>query len=342
MVINIKKTNNQQNNQFINNEKNNFYKNEIFIENEGNKPSIEIIIIKQELHNPKNILFKESDLKNIFKKAGLDDYKYQPKKFHLYQQVFVNKSYSEDRLKKPQKYVEEYDDPSTDVSKCIPIQKESNERLEWLGDGQIQATVSAYLFERYSKHNNIDEGFYTKNRSKLVKTDALAKYSEYLGLNKFLLINKYLEDFCNGRNNPKFLEDCFEAFVGALYLDSYKRFGTNIVCKFIINILEATINFPILTIYDDNYKDILMRYYQKAFLGAVPTYGDIKVEEIGDSEDDSKPKKKIFTMCVYDTTKKIIGYGTAKSKKEAEQLAAKEGCKYFNIKVFDTQSYYIN
>jgi ribonuclease III len=339
MVINIKKSENV-----------NFYKNEFVIEKDIPNESCfdeqkypnEITILKQELHNPNNILLKEEDLINIFKKSGLNDYKFQSKKFHLYQQVFVNKSYSDDRLKKPQKYVEEYDDPTTDVSKCVPIQKESNERLEWLGDGQIQAIVSSYLFERYSKHNNIDEGFYTKNRSKLVKTDALAKYSEYLGLNKFLLISKYLEDNCNGRNNPKFLEDCFEAFVGVLYLDSYKKHGMNIVTKFIVNILESVINFSILTIYDDNYKDILMRYYQKNFLGAVPTYGDIKVDEIGDANDDTKPKKKIFTVCVYDPNKKIIGYGTAKSKKEAEQLSAKEGCKYYNIKVFDTQSYYIS
>jgi ribonuclease-3 len=339
MVINIKK-----------NENNNFYKNEFVIEKDINydtyfdeqKSINDIVILKQELHNPNNILLKESDLTNILKKSGLNDYQYQPKKFHLYQQVFVNKSYSEDRLKKPQKYVEEYDEPTTDVSKCVPIQKESNERLEWLGDGQIQAIVSAYLFERYSKHKNIDEGFYTKNRSKLVKTDALAKYSEYLGLNKYLLISKYLEDYCNGRNNPKFLEDCFEAFVGVLYLDSYKRYGISIVTKFIVNILESVINFSILTIYDDNYKDILMRYYQRNFAGAVPTYGDIKVDEIGDPNDDTKPKKKIFTMCVFDPNKKIIGYGTAKSKKEAEQLSAKEGCKFYNIKVFDTQSYYVN
>jgi len=80
--------------------------------------------------------------------------------------------------------------------------------------------VSQYLFHRYLKQ---DEGFLTKLKTKLVRTNMLAKFSLYIGLDKHILISKYVEDMCGGRTNECILEDTFEAFIGALYEDVYRN-----------------------------------------------------------------------------------------------------------------------
>ena len=82
-----------------------------------------------------------------------------------------------------------------------------------------------------------------------------------------------------------------------------------------------------------------MRYYQFNFEGKFPTYGDISCEEISQGVD--LPKKKIYTSSVKDIYGKDIAFGTAKSKKEAQQLAAKEACKMFGIRVSDGVNYYL-
>ena len=80
----------------------------------------------------------------------------------------------------------------------------------------IELCVVWYLFERFPTQ---DEGFKTKIKTKLVNTDSLAKIALYLGLDKHLILSQHVDDVCNGRNNKHILEDCFEAFMGSLFLD---------------------------------------------------------------------------------------------------------------------------
>lgn len=299
-------------------------------------------IVYQCLHNPANSLITYEDLRKIFQKAniledlllaGEDIESYNLRNF---QRAFTHISYTINRDRKQGKNVIEKEDVGVDPAKCVQIQEHSMERLEWLGDAIIQSVVGIYIWERFPGQ---DEGFYTIFRSKLVKTEALANLSIFLDLGKHLLISKHTEDYCNGRTNAKHLEDCFEAFVGALFEQTGGKFKYEIVQKFIINSIENKIDIPMLVMFNDNYKDILMRYYQSNFDGKFPTYGDVAVDEISQGPD--LPKRKVYTSSVKDIYGNELALGTAKSKKEAQQLAAKEACKIFGLRVSEGVNYYL-
>jgi dsRNA-specific ribonuclease len=299
-------------------------------------------IVYQSLHNPTNRYLTINDLKLIFQKAGiLEELEKNGEDFTKwdlpnFQRAFTHISYTHNRTKKQGKNVIENEDDSVIPSKCIPIQEQSMERLEWLGDSIIQSIVGVYIWERFP---NQEEGFYTIFRSKLVKTEALAQLGGFLGFNPLLIISKHTEDYCNGRTNAKHLEDAFEAFIGSLWEQTGEKYKYDIVKKFIINSIETKIDIPMLIIYNDNYKDILMRYYQCHFDGKFPTYSSVNMEEISQGED--KAKRKVYTESVKDIYGHDIAFGSAKSKKEAQQISAKEACKMFGLRVSDGINYYL-
>jgi len=305
--------------------------------------SDEIKIEYQCLHNPKNKLITYDVLKKIFQKADvLEDLLSAEEDINSYnlenfQRAFTHISYSENRAKKYIKNVVETEDSSVNPSKCVQIQKHSMEKLEWLGDAIIQSVVGIYIWERFPGQ---DEGFYTVFRSRLVKTEPLSNLAMYLGLGEYLLISKHHEDYLNGRNQQSYLEDCFEAFIGALYEQTSKKFKYDIVRKFIINVIETKIDIPLLVMYDNNYKALLMTYYQLHFDGQTPTYGDISMKEIVDENNEMK-KSKIYTCSVRDIYGNDIAFGSATNKKDAQRLAAKEACKIFGLRVSDGINYYL-
>lgn len=295
--------------------------------------------IYQSVHNPNNKLLTYNDLRRIFEKAEviefLNEKNFSIEKFNLanIQKAFVHISYSIDRQKKYLKGVVEKEDDGVIVENCVPIQNESQERLEWLGDGILQSIVAFYIWRRFPKK---DEGFYTTTRSKLVKTKALGKFSEYLGLQEFVLINKYQEDVVNGRKDLSILEDCFEAFIGALFLETQSAMAYEFCNKMVLNIIEKTIDFPMLILVNENYKDLLNKYFHKKFMGSVPIYQDISVQESIALENGKQIKKRIYTSGVLDPEGKQIAVGISnKSKKDAEQIAAKEALKLYGHKVYD-------
>ena len=210
----------------------------------------------------------------------------------------------------------------------MPLQEDSNEVLEWLGDAIIQSVSAIYLYKRYNKQR---EGFLTKLRSKLVKTETLSKLALYLNFDKHLIISKHIEIICNGRKNARILEDSFEAFIGAMMNDfgsSNEAEGFDICNTFIRNIIEQKIDITELIINDDNYKDQLMRYYQKMFGGKFPKY---EQKNLITTVTDNGIVNKKFQMIVRDNDNIIIGEGIARSKKEAEQKAAKNALMHFGI-----------
>lgn len=209
-------------------------------------------------------------------------------------------------------------------SNCLDLFQESNERLEFLGDSIVGSIVVSYLYRRFPEAN---EGFMTKLKTRLVKTDALAEFASYLNLGKHMIISKHVDDKCGGRDNPRMLEDLFESFIGAIFLDfsdvetsESKKMGLlygpgySICESFIINILEKLIDFEDLILNDENYKDILLRHFQHNF-SITPKYIELTSE--------GPAHKRHFTMGVSDQNGNIIGKGSEKSKKKAEQLASK-------------------
>lgn len=180
----------------------------------------------------------------------------------------------------------------------------SNERLEFLGDSVVNLVVADYLYRKYPDEN---EGFLTKLRTKLVNRFTLCKFSKYIGLHEFVLLSKRI-DTDEGRNNTKILEDAFESFIGAMFLD----IGLDECKKFIINIIDNFIDFDKILV-DDNYKDILLRYTQKYNM-TLPEY--VLLMQSG------PPHKRLFTVQVIVNKQKLgVGYGS--SKKVAEQHSAK-------------------
>ena len=173
--------------------------------------------------------------------------------------------------------------------------KSSYETLEFLGDSVLGFVITKILYDRY--HTDEHEGFLTKARTKLVRGKTLADISANLGLGEFVLM-----DDKGMRNqwykNPKILEDVFEAFVGAMYLD----LGVIQVKKFVSRVFDMS-NFE-----DDNYKDIVMRWCQSNRY----TLPDYRVNSYD---------KGIFNIDLY-INGEYVSTGSAKTKKEAEQRAA--------------------
>ena len=104
----------------------------------------------------------------------------------------------------------------TPMSDVIPLQEKCNERIELLGDCILGAVVGTYLFQRYS---NESEGFLTKTKTKIVRRKNLGKLGRRLGLGEWIIISQHVENE-KGRENTRILEDIFECFIGALYLDN--------------------------------------------------------------------------------------------------------------------------
>ena len=281
------------------------------------------------VYNENNFYISKEIIQNILKIGGIDK---EINNLELWQQSFIHKSYCiNNDFKKHEKFYGNIDSINITEKKykdILPLQEDSNEVLEWLGDGIIQAVVAIYLFNRYKTQR---EGFLTKIRSKLVKTESLSKLALALNFDKYLIISKHIEIICNGRKNARILEDSFEAFIGAMMNEFgalNKEEGFNICSKFIITVIEKTIDITELILNDDNFKDQLMRYYQKMYNGKFPIY---EQKNIITTISDNGIANKKFQMFVRDTDNNIIGEGIARSKKEAEQKAAKAALMHFGI-----------
>lgn len=178
----------------------------------------------------------------------------------------------------------------------------SNERLEFLGDAIISAVISEFLYLNYP---DIDEAILSRTRAHLICRKSIVELARKINLNEYILLSEN-EERMGGRNKDSILSICFEALIGAIYLDQDYYFVKN----FIIDLLKDK------KIFDEiiDFKTQLQEFTQK-FYKMLPVYE--VVEEIG------QPHRKIFKVVVK-FKNKIVGTGTGRTKKEAEQNAAKE------------------
>ncbi len=175
-----------------------------------------------------------------------------------------------------------------------------NERLEFLGDAVLQLITSEKLFK---ENPSMPEGKMSKQRAALVCEDALAGYSTELNLGEFMLLGKG-EETSGGRHRPSILADAFEAVTGAIFLDG----GMENAKKFVLHFIDAAH----LSLQD--YKTLLQEIIQQN-PGERLSY--VVIGENGPDHD------KSFTVEVR-LNSNVIGTGKGKSKKQAEQSAAKE------------------
>lgn len=183
---------------------------------------------------------------------------------------------------------------------------DSYERLEFLGDAVLDLIVTEIIFDLFPTKN---EGFLTKLRAKLVKGDTLAMYARKLELYDLMLLGERVKG--QGIEYSKsVLSDVFEALVGALYLD----IGYKSTSKFVRRVIEQYVDFDQIIGTLDNYKSLLLEFAQASRM-QIPTYTVISEEGPGHD--------KTFGVEVY-VDDKPVAKGKGKSKKEAEQKAAKK------------------
>ena len=181
----------------------------------------------------------------------------------------------------------------------------SNERLEFLGDSVLSIIVSDYIFKEYK---NIPEGELTKLRASLVCEKSLCSFSRELNIGEYLKLGKG-EDKGGGRDRDSILADAFEAVLAAVYLDGGIENARELVLRFVLPELEQS--------NDEVFKD-----YKTALQEIIQRNPEESVNYIltGESGPDHN---KLFEVEVH-LNSNIIGRGTGKSKKMAEQMAARE------------------
>ncbi|MCK4259036.1 MAG: ribonuclease III [Halanaerobiales bacterium] len=186
-----------------------------------------------------------------------------------------------------------------------------NERLEFLGDAVLNLVISEYIFKRYP---NYPEGELAKTRAVVVSSLTLARISKRINLGQFLLLGKG-EEMTGGRERDSILADVFEALLGGIYLDQ----GLEVAREFI----HAHLIDEILSVergeHIHDYKTLLQEEIQKRS-NTRPIY-QVASEEGPDHN-------KQFDIEV-EFSGKIIGKGTGKSKKDAQQKAAEDALQRF-------------
>ncbi len=207
------------------------------------------------------------------------------------------------RLDIPYRNIKLYRRALTHTSYANEAGVESYERLEYLGDAVLELIMSEYLY----KNTEEPEGKMTKLRSYYVCENALYEYSILLGLNEELLLgNGELER--DGKHNRAIVADIFESFIGAMFLD----IGIEQVKSFIYKNIIPLIENKSLEFIND-YKSILQELVQT----------DKKSLEYVIVNESGPAHEKEFSVVVK-IDDIVYGSGVAHSKKEAEQLAAKD------------------
>jgi len=182
---------------------------------------------------------------------------------------------------------------------------ENNQRLEFLGDAVLDLAVSDHLFRSYP---HLDEGNLTKMRAALVCEPSLARVAKTLGVGLCLLMGKG-EERTGGRERPSILADVFEALLGAVYLDQGLKVAGNLALRLLEPVIEDVLEGRL----DRDYKTELQEIVQQR--GSEQVQYKILREEGPDHE-------KVFTAGVL-YKGKLVGTGRGRSKKDAEQQAAK-------------------
>jgi ribonuclease-3 len=178
--------------------------------------------------------------------------------------------------------------------------KNSNERLEFLGDAILGAAIAHYLFKKFPYR---DEGFLTEMRSKIVSRSFLNSLAMRIGIEKLIIHDE------NTTINKSVCGDTFEALLGAIYLDK----GFDFTFKLIMHrIIRFHVDMDEIEMQDHNYKSKLINWAQR---NKRTIMFEAREEQVG------KNQKTYFVKVLVDQLP--FGEGTATSKKQAEQAAAK-------------------
>jgi ribonuclease-3 len=189
--------------------------------------------------------------------------------------------------------------------------KNSNERLEFLGDAVLGSVVAEVLFKLYPYE---DEGFLTELRSKIVSRVNLNQLARKLGFEQLI---EYDSRMVGSTRQGSLLGDAFEALIGAVYLDKGYDFTRN----FLVNhIIKSHIDIHKLEQTETNFKSKLIEWCQRHSK-------DVSFELTGNQEGESS---KLFTIQA-SIDGEVLGTGKEFNKKNAEKLAAEKACEALSI-----------
>jgi ribonuclease-3 len=191
--------------------------------------------------------------------------------------------------------------------------KSHNQRLEFLGDAVLGMVVAEYLFKNYPKK---PEGDLTKLRAVLVCENTLSENARRINLGSYLLLGRG-EELSGGRERQSILADTYEALVGAIYLDH----GLEAARDFVLIDIKKNLSNKNISYQDHKtlLQEIIQKYHNENVSYAI-------LEESGPDHD------KCFVAGVF-FKEKLLAKGIGKSKKEAEQRAAKLAYKKIHDKV---------
>lgn len=184
----------------------------------------------------------------------------------------------------------------------------SNERLEFLGDAVLQMVATDYMFRKY---RNLREGELAKARASVVSSASLAEVATHLGLGRYVLLGRG-ERASGGREKPSILSDAVEALIGAVYLDG----GWEAASAVVMSIFKERLDEAALGPGAGDYKTRLQELALASGRG-LPEY---RVSEEGPDH-----AKRFFAEVLIGG--EPLGSGEGRSKKQAEQSAAKEALK---------------
>ena len=200
----------------------------------------------------------------------------------------------------------------THTSYAYENKKQSNEKLEFLGDSILEFVSSEYIYHNYPK---LKEGEMTKVRASVVCEDSLQKIAKMHNFSDFLYLGKS-ERTSQKEVRPAIMADSIEAVIAAIFLDG----GLEETKKFILNNLAKPIENATKNIGQKDYKTVLQEVLQKN--------GNVDIEYV--IVDEKGPDhEKVFTAEVK-FNNKILATGEGKSKKQAEMEAAQKALE--NIK----------
>ena len=199
--------------------------------------------------------------------------------------------------------------------KAKKVACQCNERLEFLGDSVLSLVVSEFIYKKYLDK---PEGDLSKIRASVVCSRSLASLADSINLGSYLLLGKGEEG--TGRTNPKILENAFEALLAAIYLDS--GHSKEQVAKFLLPIIEGEIVAAS--------KDEMAYDYKTSLQQFVQSIGTDRLQYacVGESGPDHN---KTFEVEVR-LNSNVSGKGIGKTKRMAEQNAAKEALMLFDVK----------
>lgn len=262
------------------------------------------------LFNKQNRVLSHEEVATLLNRYGIAA---PPRNIDLYRRAFVHRSYI---LRK--------NDSSRDGNSacpvgCMPLQEDSYERLEFLGDAVLNIAVTDYLYRRYFYEG---EGFLTRMRTKFINGIFLGNLARSIGLSDHVVISASNES-SGGREQTKTLEDVFEAFLGAIFEDfNTAQCGYETARAWLTSVLETHVDFADMVLQNQNHKERLTRHMH-THMGAAPRFEERKRAGGGIITG--------VTIAVIEPGGETIGLGTGDTRRAAEQEACMRALTYFGV-----------